>query len=364
VKGAQAISGDSCEVAVSFSCSGNCGLCTTCPSVLSGSVTDGPGNYGTFLDCSWIIGSNADISLHFTEFDVNLFWDFVQLTKCSDASCSRGEKSILYSGLMSETEDMKPNNLFTNDHSRYLPFLKVRFVSYGNLFRTFPGFMANWFTTGIGRCDICTSGTYERMKLKVTILANNCQPATAGLYIELDGVEQAGFQVYILQNASSDNNLYLWKYYDTWVVSEQVGLFDISTLRINIGWDGRNIGTTQWDKVRCDGSWVSFDVLCTVEMDNPCTKCPPHSTSPHDSKSISACICEAGWTGENINCIACVAGKYKLDTGPVACTACAAGKHSDAVSASTHTCIDCTAGSYSADDRSKCVLCVNAHSMA
>jgi len=58
-----------------------------------------------------------------------------------------------------------------------------------------------------------------------------------------------------------------------------------------------------------------------------------------------------------------VAGKYKSNAGSVACSDCAAGKYSVLVNSSTDdTCRDCASDSYSADDRTKCVLCVNANS--
>jgi len=82
------------------------------------------------------------------------------------------------------------------------------------------------------------------------------------------------------------------------------------------------------------------------------------------SDNITSCVCNAGWTGTDGACTACVPGKYKPTPGSVACTVCAAGKYSDVVSTPTHKCNDCTAGAYSVDDRSERLLCVNAYSVA
>ena len=89
-----------------------------------------------------------------------------------------------------------------------------------------------------------------------------------------------------------------------------------------------------------------------------CLPCPAYSYSEAESGNITSCVCNAGWSGVNSNCIACVAGKYKTNPGSIACTGCGAGKYSDAVNASTtDTCHECVAGLYSANDRSRCLPC-------
>ena len=88
-----------------------------------------------------------------------------------------------------------------------------------------------------------------------------------------------------------------------------------------------------------------------------CLDCPPNSHSHVASVSLTACICNPGWTGTNDDCLACVAGKYKLMNGSAACTLCAPGKYSEVPNASTDTCSDCAAGSYSEDSRMVCVRC-------
>ena len=62
------------------------------------------------------------------------------------------------------------------------------------------------------------------------------------------------------------------------------------------------------------------------------------------------CRCSAGYTGSNgATCTACVAGKYKGESGPGLCASCGAGKYSSAVAAISGTaCENCVAGKYSA----------------
>jgi len=88
-----------------------------------------------------------------------------------------------------------------------------------------------------------------------------------------------------------------------------------------------------------------------------CVSCPANSYSKARGDTIASCNCNAGWSGQNGDCFACVPGKYKTSDESVACTNCAAGKYSDVVNASTDTCRACAAGLYSYHDGSKCVSC-------
>jgi len=80
------------------------------------------------------------------------------------------------------------------------------------------------------------------------------------------------------------------------------------------------------------------------------------------SDNISDCSCNAGWSGANVNCQACVSGKYTASPGSAECTDCAAGKYSTTTAV---ICVYCAAGSYSADNRSECLSCpANSYSVA
>jgi len=46
-----------------------------------------------------------------------------------------------------------------------------------------------------------------------------------------------------------------------------------------------------------------------------CEACPVRSSSPIASDNLADCICDAGSTGpDGMDCVQCVAGKYKIVT--------------------------------------------------
>ena len=96
-----------------------------------------------------------------------------------------------------------------------------------------------------------------------------------------------------------------------------------------------------------------------ADLRTRCASCVDGSHSEQGSEDPSSCLCNAGHTSQLNMCPACEAGKYKDTPGAHACTPCPAGKHSNAVGASADPCTACAPGSYSADDRSQCVLCHN-----
>ena len=88
-----------------------------------------------------------------------------------------------------------------------------------------------------------------------------------------------------------------------------------------------------------------------------CVPCRADSHSSAQSDDPSHCLCNAGWSDANGECVGCVAGKYKILRGPLPCTDCAAGKKLWRASASTNECTDCHKGSFSAPDKSLCLNC-------
>ncbi len=78
-----------------------------------------------------------------------------------------------------------------------------------------------------------------------------------------------------------------------------------------------------------------------------CDACAQHS---HSSAGSSACICNAGFTGNGASCAACAAGKYKESAGDAACLDCAAGKYT-ASQASVGCHGTCVYGDLGLDDR-------------
>ena len=80
-----------------------------------------------------------------------------------------------------------------------------------------------------------------------------------------------------------------------------------------------------------------------------CLACPSDSNSPSLSDEITDCRCNVGYTGPDGGpCAACIAGKYKTQTGSATCTLCNAGQYSNQVGASSSgTCVNCPTGTYS-----------------
>jgi hypothetical protein len=96
-----------------------------------------------------------------------------------------------------------------------------------------------------------------------------------------------------------------------------------------------------------------YSVTVDATAETACLSCPGVSTSAQGSSSSSACQCNTGYTGST--CIACVAGKYKTVTGPVACTDCGAGKYSAMLGATAEAvCLVCPGVSTSTADRTSC----------
>jgi len=63
-----------------------------------------------------------------------------------------------------------------------------------------------------------------------------------------------------------------------------------------------------------------------------CLTCPAFTNSPSRSPSLSACICNEGYTGpDGSGCTACAAGSYKPSNGSAPCTLCAPGQYSPTV---------------------------------
>ncbi|KAJ1474590.1 hypothetical protein T484DRAFT_1635289, partial [Baffinella frigidus] len=97
----------------------------------------------------------------------------------------------------------------------------------------------------------------------------------------------------------------------------------------------------------CDAG--TYSPAFAAKSSEQCMACPADSDSPSGSVVQEACVCNAGFPGQNGGpCTACVAGTYKADTGPGVCTPCEAGKYSSSVgSPGEESCLRCPANSQS-----------------
>ena len=87
-----------------------------------------------------------------------------------------------------------------------------------------------------------------------------------------------------------------------------------------------------------------------------CTLCPLNSSSPSGSSALTACQCNAGFSGVNGGtCSACGAGSYKATVGSVACTLCGANTYSPSnASISATSCLACPGNTTSVAGSSVC----------
>jgi len=87
-----------------------------------------------------------------------------------------------------------------------------------------------------------------------------------------------------------------------------------------------------------------------------CALCPLNSSSPSGSSALTACQCNAGFSGANGGtCSACVAGSYKATVGSVACTLCGANTYSTSnASISATSCLACPGNTTSVAGSSVC----------
>ncbi|KAJ1474588.1 hypothetical protein T484DRAFT_1599268, partial [Baffinella frigidus] len=77
----------------------------------------------------------------------------------------------------------------------------------------------------------------------------------------------------------------------------------------------------------CDAG--TYSPAFAAKSSEQCMACPADSDSPSGSVVQEACVCNAGFPGQDGGvCTACVAGTYQVGSGPGVCTPCEAGKYS------------------------------------
>lgn len=91
-----------------------------------------------------------------------------------------------------------------------------------------------------------------------------------------------------------------------------------------------------------------------------CEDCPTNTNAPEASSSPAACTCNAGSTGGGgtTACTLCVAGTFKVATGPAACSICPADWYSTLVGATSDMCEQCPENSMAppgSDEKNDCV---------
>lgn len=88
----------------------------------------------------------------------------------------------------------------------------------------------------------------------------------------------------------------------------------------------------------------------SYENNNACSDCPDFSHSAEGSQDITACLCNAGYTGPDGGaCTACLDGHYKSTTGSSACSPCSSDTYQagEAPYITASTCLHCPGNSTS-----------------
>jgi len=103
-----------------------------------------------------------------------------------------------------------------------------------------------------------------------------------------------------------------------------------------------------------------YNTASAQKSELACLSCPENSWAlVPGSSSISSCICNAGYTGSDGNCVACGAGKWKVSTGSALCTSCLPDKYSTSLGASSSaTCLPCPSSSNAPEGSIALAACV------
>ena len=198
-------------------------------------------------------------------------------------------------------------------------------------------------------CLYCGAGKYSMATgLKS---ADDCTSCVAGKYCTVQGATSD-----VCQTCTSNSN--------------SIEASDEQTdCTCNIGYTGGNGGPCE---ACIAGKYkvTTGDAACTScvtgqysttvgAMSNACQTCVADSNSAEASDEQTDCTCNSGYTGGNGGpCVACVAGKYKVQNGDAACINCVAGQYSITVGATSDTCQTCVADSNSveaSDQQTDCI---------
>jgi hypothetical protein len=349
-------------------CSGDC-LCEPSTGTFSGTISDGPSDYGNNAKCTWLIASSDLISLSFFSFNTEYLasmtppcCDFVTINRCTSASSCVEQIAQLSGSSVSQSA------IYTSNTG----YMKVEFTSDGSYIR--PGFDASWMvststctncpinsnspagSTSLtkctcnagfpgpngGPCTECVAGKYQPVTTATVTCSGDCvcQPSTgtsSGTISDGPG-DYANNANCMWLIASSDSISLSFSSLDTESIDDMNRpCCDFVTIN-------RCTSPSSCDErvARLSGSSVSQSAIYTSSTGYmqvvftsdysvvrsgfvaswfvPCTNCPTNSNSPAGSASLTSCNCNAGFPGPNGGpCRGCVAGKY-LSAATVTCS--------------------------------------------
>ena len=164
-----------------MTCSGSC-ECTSPDGAVSGSISDGPGDYSSNQDCAWVL-SGQGVTIKFTSFDTESGFDYVTVNQCQESSCSSPERLARLSGLQDQ-----------QSYTSTTGFLQVIFESDGSVNKA--GFVAEWSADLVCEQTPSCPPNSDAPSGSVTCLCNPgytgpdggpCQACGAGTYKDSPG---------------------------------------------------------------------------------------------------------------------------------------------------------------------------------
>jgi len=217
-------------------------------------------------------------------------------------------------------------------------------------YKNYTGFLASKYTGDsvilyIFPCHACPAGTYTTARAAtacITCPSNSFSQGPVNIPTCLTCADSWGPKFYTIGGTSITSCVCNSGY-------EKVGTslnFTCQPLACSAGYTG-----PAGSCVACLGGTYKN----TVGSD-ACTSCPRNSSSPSGSSALTACQCNAGFSGANGGtCSACGAGSYKATVGSVACTLCGANTYSPSnASISATSCLACPGNSTSVAGSSVC----------
>jgi len=109
--------------------------------------------YETDLNCKWIISSGYDISVQFSRFATEFYYDFVYIDTCTSSLCADTTRLAEFAG------HVIPPTIFTSTTG----YLQISFTSDASFVDN--GFALQWSvdTSGcaISPCHLCVAGKYK-----------------------------------------------------------------------------------------------------------------------------------------------------------------------------------------------------------
>jgi len=113
----------------------------------------------------------------------------------------------------------------------------------------------------------------------------------------------------------------------------EAGAEAVTKCSCNMGYtgpDGGNCLACSPGSIKSHAGFASCDFCCVGKYTEEsagthCTECPLHAIAPEGSSAKEACLCNAGYSGQDGACIACNQGWHKQDIGSRMCMECQPG---------------------------------------